>query len=72
MHTIVIDLAINPEEYLKNYQLPGINVVAKSLDGRVVHLPATILRNFVTRDGVNGRFRIHFNDEGKYQAIDKL
>lgn len=71
MQEIIIRLTISSEEYLKNYQNPGIQVSAKSVDGRVVHFPANILQGFVTRSGIQGSFRIHFNSQGKYQAIER-
>ncbi|MCR8922888.1 DUF2835 domain-containing protein [Dasania sp. GY-MA-18] len=71
MQEIIVNLAISADEYLKNYQSPGINVSATSVDGRRVHFPANILQRFVTRNGVHGRFRIRFNEQGKYQAIER-
>ena len=71
MKEIIVTLAIGPDEYLKNYQVPGINVAAKSVDGKVVHFPANILQRFVTREGVQGRFKIRFNEAGKFQSIER-
>lgn len=72
MHEIIIELAISPEEYLKNYQLPGVNVITKSVDGRVVQLPANLFRPYISREGIKGRFRIFFDDVGKCRSIDRL
>ena len=71
MKEIIVKLAISPDEYLKNYQIPGINVAAHSIDGQVVHFPANILQRFVTRDGVRGLFKIRFNNAGKFQSIER-
>ena len=47
-------------------------VVATTLDGRVVRFPANILRPFVTHDGVQGEFAIEFDANHKFVAIHRL
>ena len=72
MQTVIINLKISPEEYLKQYQFVGAVVSTHSIDGRSVTFPANILKQFVTHDGINGRFQISFDNQGKFQSINQL
>jgi len=72
MQSILVDLRISSEKYMMLYQGVAQNVYAQSLDGRSVQFPAKILQPFLLRDGINGRFRITFDNQGKYQGIEKL
>lgn len=70
--SLVFTLAITPDEFLRLYQGTARNVVTRATNGQTVRFPANILRPFVTRDGVRGRFRISFDAYGKLIAIDKI
>lgn len=72
MHFVIVDLSISADEYLKYYQQPMVKVIARSHDGRVVHLPANILQAEVKHDGVRGRFKISFSEAGKFLSIERL
>lgn len=72
MSSIVIDLAISADEYIKHYQVPGAVVVTKSRDGRRVQFPAGILQRYVTHGGIEGSFEIRFTEQGKFSAIRRL
>lgn len=71
MRSVIVDIAISPEEYQLAYQ--GVNAVwARCEDGRRIRFPANILRPFVLHDGVRGRFRIAFDDANKFAGIERL
>lgn len=70
--SIILDIAISSEEYLKLYQGVAKDVFATSRDGRRIRFPAQVLRPFVTRDGVVGSFCINFDQNNKFQTIDRL
>lgn len=72
MPTVVVDLAIPADEFVRLYRGTARDVHAHTREGRSVRFPANILRPFVTRDGVHGRFRIRFDPRGKFVAIDAL
>jgi len=72
MKSILVDLNISTDKYMLLYQGVAQNVYTHSLDGRSVQFPAKILQPFLLRDGVKGRFRINFDDNGKYQGIEKI
>lgn len=72
MQTIIVDLHISAEEYLKRYRVYGAVVATRSRDGRRVRFPARILQRFVTHGGVEGSFEISFDAEGKFSSIQRL
>ncbi|MDX5386021.1 MAG: DUF2835 domain-containing protein, partial [Marinobacter sp.] len=41
-------------------------------DGRSVRFPARILSRFFLKDGIQGSFRILFDDQGKFASIERL
>jgi hypothetical protein len=67
---IVIDIA--PNEYQAYYTGTAKNVVTTSIDGRTIRFPASILRPFVTYDGVQGHFVIEFDEDNKLVAINRI
>lgn len=72
MQTIEVSLNIPADEYLALYQGQVKNVYAKSIDGRSVMFPARILQPYVLHSGIQGRFRITFDVNGRYQTIDRV
>ncbi len=72
MPSMVFNLVIEAEEYQRLYAGLAKSVSAVSVDGRRVHFPAHILRQFVSYDGVRGRFMIHFDSDNRFQSIERL
>lgn len=72
MNSIIVDLRIAQDQYLRCYTGSAKFVSARSLDGRSVRFPANILRSFVSYDGIRGRFAIVFDSDGKFKKIKKL
>ena len=69
---IVVYLSISSDEYLRYYQGNARTVLAHTVDGITVRFPAGVLQKVVTREGVHGRFAIHFNAQGKFERIERL
>lgn len=69
MDSVVINLIISAEELQRWYQGSAKNVSATSMDGRRVQFPVEILQSYVTHQGINGLFRIDFDEAGCFQAI---
>ena len=63
---------LSAEKYLQFYQGTAKFVVVKTDDGRTLKFPANNLQQFVTKDGVNGRFEIVFSDENKIVGFRRL
>ena len=69
---LIVDIRISADEYVKSYSGVARDVVTRSRDGRHVRFPATILRPFVTRMGINGSFLIIFDENSRFKEIKKL
>lgn len=72
LNAVIVKLYISPDEYQRWYQGSAQNVLAYTLDGRSVRFPAPILRQFVTREGIKGQFRIHFDAHNRFKNIEKI
>lgn len=72
LNAVTVNLYISPDEYQRWYQGSAQSVLAQTVDGRSVRFPAPILRQFVTREGIRGRFRIHFDADNRFKKIEKI
>ena len=72
MPSVDIALQIGADEFATRYRVPNAVVVATAADGRRVRFPASALQRFISHSGVAGRFRIHFDDSGKLQRVERL
>ncbi len=70
--SLVVSLAISADEYLRYYRGSAKTVICYDAHGRRVAFPANILQKFVRHEGINGRFRIHFDSEGKFLRVEEL
>jgi hypothetical protein len=70
--SVVISLAISAEEFQRMYEGSAKTVFARSMDGRSIRFPASILRPFVLHTGVRGRFQIDFDEENRFSSIKRL
>ncbi|WP_420391010.1 DUF2835 domain-containing protein [Marinobacter sp.] len=72
MQQIIVDVNISPDEWIKLYQGSATDVHTTARDGRSVRFPARILSRFYLRNGVQGSFRILFDDQGKFVSVERL
>lgn len=72
MHSVIIDLRIPAQEYLKVYEGAAESVLVRARDGRKIRFPAHILKRFITRSGIEGSFVIDFDQRMKFQSIRRL
>lgn len=72
MKSIIVSLSISTEEFQRLYEGSAKTVFARSIDGRSIRFPAGILRQFVLHNGVRGTFQINFDDDNRFQAIQRL
>lgn len=72
IRALVVSLSIDAEEMQRWYRGSASEVLAYSVDGRKVRFPASVLRPFVTRDGVHGHFRILFDNRHKLRGVEKI
>lgn len=72
MTDIIVELAISPENYLAHYQGTARDVIAKTPQGKTVRFPSNILRPFVTREGIHGRFAISIDQGNRFKGIRRV
>ncbi len=70
--SLIISLAISADDFVRLYQGSATDVIAKASTGETVRFPANILRPHVTREGVHGRFRLSFDEAGKFRSIERV
>lgn len=70
--TILVDIFISADEYLRHYQGQVTQVSAVARNGLRVRFPSKILTPFVTMGGIRGCFAIHFDANHKFVSIDKV
>ena len=72
MPQMIFSLSISPEQYQRYYRGTVTTVVTRAEDGRSLRFPADQLRKFVDHSGVNGRFKIEFDDSNKLVSLTRL
>ena len=72
LRSIIVPLRISAEDYQLLYQGAVKVVSARCTQGRRVHFPANILRPYVTHSGISGTFAILFDDDNRFQSIEKI
>jgi hypothetical protein len=65
-------MRISPEEYLRYYRGEVTAVVAETSSGLTVQFPASRLRPFVTRGGIEGRFLLLCDDSNRCLDLRRL
>ncbi|MDO8909890.1 MAG: DUF2835 domain-containing protein [Pseudohongiella sp.] len=70
--TLIVDLHIPAEQYLRHYQGSVKQVICTSRDGRKVQFPTGVLQRFVTHDGISGSFRLEIDDNNKLVSISRI
>ncbi len=72
MLSLLFDISIPAQEYLRVYQGTANRVLIRSRDGRTVSLPARHLQPFLTHEGIRGSFMLRFNEQGKLLDLRRL
>ncbi|MFN2310177.1 MAG: DUF2835 domain-containing protein [Gammaproteobacteria bacterium] len=71
-HVIRFRLDIPADDYLAYYQGVARAVLVRAEDGRRVRFPAGALQPFVTHQGIQGRFEVHFDADHKLVGLERL
>lgn len=72
MNEIHFRLEISAHDYLRYYQGEVDAVQVRTTDGRVLQFPAGALQKHVAQSGINGAFRIVFDNNNKMIALEKI
>jgi hypothetical protein len=65
-------LFISAAEFLRYYQGEAAIVNVTAEDGRRVQFPARHLRNFITHEGIYGRFEMRLDKNNRFVDLTKL
>jgi hypothetical protein len=68
----VFDLRIDADDWMAYYRGEIGQIQVRAIDGRRVRFPARLLRPFVTAGGIQGRFRLRYDDTGRSLGLDRL
>jgi hypothetical protein len=68
----VFQLSISADSYLDYYRGTVKYVIARSTTGQNVQFPAGLLRQFVTDEGVHGRFALTCDDANEHSRLERL
>lgn len=64
-------LSLSYDDFLPYYQGRAKRVEVRERQGRVLHINAYYLKPFLTPSGINGRFKIQIDANGKLHNIEK-
>lgn len=68
---IFFKLQISYEQYLQVYQGAAKNISVIADDGRKIVFPARNIQMFLTKQGINGSFKMTLTAENKFIDIEK-
>jgi len=71
-YSVRVAISIGADELLRMYRGESREAIARDDQGRVVRFPVAILRPFVNQNGVHGRFEIYFDENNRFQRIDRV
>lgn len=72
MRSLIIDLQLPRDEYLRVYQEHIRQVKAVARSGESVRFPVNVLKKFVAEDGVRGTFELFFDNDNKFVDIIRV
>lgn len=72
MRSLIIDIHLPRDEYLRVYQdyIRQVKAVARS--GETVRFPVNVLQKFVGEEGVRGTFELYFDNDNKFVEIVRI
>ncbi|QFY89387.1 DUF2835 domain-containing protein [Magnetovirga frankeli] len=65
-------LFISAAEFLRYYQGEAAIVTVTAEDGRRIRFPARHLRDFITHEGIYGRFELRLDKNNRFIDLKKL
>ncbi len=72
MHEFEFNMALSAQEIRSIYEGQARYILVDSDTGLKLQLPAVNFRNFVTTDGIHGRFSVTIDANNKIQELRKL
>ena len=72
MPALILDLSLSRQQLLAYYRGQIRTVRARAVTGQMVQFPALALQKHILPDGVQGRFRIEFDDQQKFIGLEPV
>jgi hypothetical protein len=72
MPSIIVDISLPKEQYLKVYQSYIRQVKAVARNGKTVRFPINVLKPFLGHQGIHGTCQLSFDDDNKFTGIEEL
>jgi hypothetical protein len=72
MAVMTFRLSLSRQDLLRVYRGQARSVQAHTLEGRSVQFPASVLRRYVTPEGVHGTFRLHTDRMNRLLSFERL
>ncbi len=72
MNEVRFRIEISAQDYLRYYQGEIDAVQVKTSNGRVIQFPAGALQKYVDQNGVNGSFRIIYDENNKLVRLERV
>ena len=72
MKSFEIHLEISPERFLDYYRGTVKEVITNCPDGTTVQFPASLLKQFVTAEGIRGDFILTCDEQFKHAELQRL
>ncbi len=69
---IIFNLAISADAFLAVYKGHARNISTVALDGRRIEFSAEKVKQFLSRDGIYGRFEMEISAQHEFLAIKRL
>ncbi|GJQ60031.1 MAG: DUF2835 family protein [Candidatus Scalindua sp. AMX11] len=65
-------LHITPEDYVTYYEGVTTSVLVRTYCGKKVKFPASVLRQYVTQNGIRGIFEMEVDQNSKLVSVHKV
>ena len=72
MNRYEFQLHLTPDQYLEYYRGTVLQVVVRCTSGQIIQFPASLLRRFVTPEGIHGDFVLTCDEQHKHSHLERL
>ena len=72
MNRYTFPLHISSEAYLDYYRGAARHVIAQCVNGQTVQFPASLLQQFVTLEGIHGKFVLTVDENNKCIGLEEF
>lgn len=72
MPSVDVILHLSADQCRAHYAGSADSIRTRTTDGRSVLLPSRAISRIIRRDGVQGIFRVHFDQSGRFVSIEAV